>query len=120
MARHGDRIDQLSRTIESSRTRRNAAKLGVASALTALTAGLMPDHSAAAQLDEAGEISAQRRAPARCRRNGARCKKIVRQYCWNYYPNYYGTCTNQNLPCCGHYTRCKNGRAVDCLRRKGW
>lgn len=113
----GELFDHVSRSIGATTNRRDAARLLLASALTIVTVGALPNESAAAQNDE---VSAQRRAPARCRKNGARCKRIVRQYCWDYYPNYYGTCTNQNLPCCGFYTRCKNGRAVDCIRRKGW
>lgn len=112
----GDLFDHVSRKIGESQGRRDAAKLMLGSAITLVTAAALPKASDAA---EGEEVSAQR-APAYCRRNGARCKRFVRQTCWNYYSNQYAACTNQNLPCCNHYARCKNGRAVDCLRRKGW
>jgi hypothetical protein len=112
----GELFDHVSRKMGTSQSRRDAAKLMLASALTLVTAGALPK---AAEAAEGDEVSAQR-APAYCRRNAARCKRVVRQYCWDWYPNSYGTCTNQNLPCCNFYTRCKNGRAIDCIRRKGW
>lgn len=113
----GEWIDHLSRNVSASRNRRDAAKLVLASALTLVTVGAMPRESEAAQADEVG---AQRRAPRRCRRNGARCKRQMRQYCWDWYPSYYGPCSNQLTRCCNYAARCKNGRAIDCLRRSGW